>query len=535
MATRLRGGTAGAMALALALASSPGAPAPRVRPPALAGQWYPDGRVRLLSSAHYLMRTVSGVPRLGRPPVALVVPHAGWTFSGLAAATAYRQLRPGDFDRVVVVGPSHHAGFRGYALDDASAYRTPLGDVPLCEGVTEVLSSDAARVLEGVAGPEHAVEVELPFLQAALGPFCLVPVLTGDTDSTIQAAFAERLARLDDGRTLFVFSSDFAHYGPRYDFEPFGPLSPGTRARIREMDDRAAALLEQKDADGFRAYLDETGNTICGRHGLATLLELLARIAPGAEATLLAHYASADLPGPDDSSSVTYVALAYARPGPGAENGHAPEPGRPLVALPQVEIVSSDAPEVSEETGRRLVRLARATLEAELEGRDGLGRTLAEWPDGAERERRQGVFVSLYRTAPLEIHTQGRLRACRGQALPVFPLYFGTVQAALDATRDERFPPVTASELDTLQVEVTVLSPVQAVASPAEILLGTHGIALEKDDKVALFLPYVPEENGWTLGQTLSALAEKADLPPDAWKEDARLYVFTGQVFAEER
>jgi len=537
MASRLRGFTAGTVALALTLASSSGAPAPkpRVRPPALAGQWYPDGRIRLLSSAHYLMRTVSGAPRPGGPPLALVVPHAGWTFSGLAAATAYRQLRPGDFDRVVVVGPSHHAAFDGYALDDSAAYRTPLGEIPLCEGVTEILTSDIARVREGVTGPEHAVEVGLPFLQAALRAFCLVPVLTGDTDPAAQSAFAERLSRLEDGRTLFVFSSDFTHYGPRYEFEPFGPLSPATRERIRELDGRAAALLRRKDAEAFRAYLDETGSTICGRHGLATLLELLPRIAPRAEATLLAHYASADLPGLDDSSSVTYMALVYTRPGAGVDNGGAPQPGNALVDLPQVELVTPDSPKVSEETGRRLVRLARSTLEAELEGKEGLGRTLAEWPDGAETERRQGVFVSLYRTEPLEIQTRGLLRACRGQALPLFPLYFGTVQAALDAARDERFPAVLASELDDLQVEVTVLSPVRAVSSPTDIRLGTHGIVLEKDDRVALYLPQVPGQNRWTLEQTLAALAEKADLPPDAWTEDATLYVFTGQVFAEER
>ncbi len=93
---------------------------------------------------------------------------------------------------------------------------------------------EIARHVPDVAGPEHAVEIELPFLQAALGRFCLVPVLVGDTRPRDQKAFAAALAGLDDGRTLFVFSSDFAHYGPRYDFEPFGPLSPGTRERIRE-------------------------------------------------------------------------------------------------------------------------------------------------------------------------------------------------------------------------------------------------------------------------------------------------------------
>ena len=271
--------------------------AARTRPPALAGSWYPEGRALLVAGAHFLMRLAASAPTLSAKPVAFVVPHAGWSYSGLAAATAFRALKPGDFERVVVVAPSHHGSFRGYALDDATAYRTPMGDVPLCDGALAALQGAHARVVPGVADGEHAVEIELPFLQATLGRFCLVPVLVGDTDDADERAFAERLATLDDGRTLFVFSSDFAHYGPRFDFQPFGALSPAVLAKVRAMDDRGAELLGQVNARGFRDYLQETGNTICGRHGLATLLELLPRIAPRARAVPLAHYASGDLPG----------------------------------------------------------------------------------------------------------------------------------------------------------------------------------------------------------------------------------------------
>ena len=264
------------------------------------------------------MRLSAGAPALPERPVALVVPHAGWNYSGLAAAAAFRALRPGDFDRVVVVAPSHHGSFRGYALDDARAYRTPIGDVPLCAGASFALRGASARVDRGVGGEEHGIEVELPFLQSALGDFCLVPVLVGDTDEGLERAFAERLAALDDARTLFVFSSDFAHYGPRYEFQPFGALSPLVKERIRAMDERGVALLAGLDARGFRDYLADTGNTICGRHGLATLLELLSRVAPRARAVPLAHYASSDLPGPADPSSVSYVSIAFLREaGPG--------------------------------------------------------------------------------------------------------------------------------------------------------------------------------------------------------------------------
>jgi AmmeMemoRadiSam system protein B/AmmeMemoRadiSam system protein A len=503
--------------------------AARTRAAALAGTWYPAGRARLVAAAHLLMRLSAAAPVLPAKPLVLVVPHAGWNYSGFAAAAAFRQLGPGDFDRVVVVAPSHHTAFRGYALDDATAYATPLGDVPVCDGAFAVLAGAGAQIVPGASEPEHAVEVELPFLQAALDRFCLVPVLVGDTGPDEERAFAERLARLDDGRTLFVFSSDFSHYGPRFDYQPFGPLSPGTLGKVQALNERAIAILARLDARGFRAYLEETGNTICGRHGLETMLELLARIAPKATAVTLARYASGEIPGMNDDSSVSYVAMAFLR-----EPVASPPPGPPLAGIPRLEDAPPGTPALTPVRGAQLVRIARAALVTQLVGGDSLGRELRAWPTSPAEERRQGVFVTLNRTNPEAIRTQGRLRGCIGQPDPAFPLYYGTVEAALDAALgDPRFEPVTAGELGGLEVEVTALSPRTPVASWRDIRLGTHGIVLEKGDRRALFLPQVAPEQGWTLEQTLSALAEKAGLPADGWKQGARFSVFTAQVFEE--
>jgi AmmeMemoRadiSam system protein B/AmmeMemoRadiSam system protein A len=505
--------------------------AARTRPPALAGSWYPEDRAHLVAGAHFLMRVAGAAPSLPAKPVALVVPHAGWNYSGLAAASAFRLLKPGDFERVVVVAPSHQASFRGYVLDDATAYRTPLGDIPLCDGALAVLQGNDARVVAGVPDREHAVEIELPFLQAALGRFCLVPVLVGETDASLERAFAERLAKLDDGHTLFVFSSDFSHYGPRFDFQPFGAVAPPVLQKVRAMNDRAAAVLASVDAKAFRDYLSETGNTICGRNGLATMLELLPQIAPRARAVLLAHYASGELPGMQDDGSVSYVAMAFVREAPPDASF-----GPPLLALPRLEDAPPETPSLSPDEGQSLVRLARAALTTHFFEREDLDRELTAWPKGPEREHRQGVFVTLNRTDPDDVRTKGKLRGCIGQPEPAFPLYYGTVQAALDAAlHDPRFEPVAAAELSRLEVEVTVLSPRKPVASWRDIRLGTHGIVLQKGDKAALFLPQVAPEQGWTLEQTLTALSEKAGLPPDGWRDGASFSVFTGQVFEEHR
>ncbi len=520
-------------ALVAAMAAAPitFAPEPsaegRVREAALAGTWYPQDRASLIAAAHLLMRLGGASDLLPAKPVALVVPHAGWSYSGPVAGTAFRLLKPGDFERVIVMGPSHREAFRGYALDDVSAYRTPVGDVPLCDGVAAALRAEDARPLPAATAPEHSVEIELPFLQAALGRFCLVPVVVGETSPDEERAFAARLAKLDDGKTLFVFSSDFSHYGPRFDYQPFGAISPDTREKVRALNDKAVALLSRIDAEGFRGYLRETGNTICGRNDLATMLELLPRIAPKASASKLAQYASSDVPGMKDDSAVTYVAMAYLR-----------EPAAtaltPLLAPPLLQDAPPDTPALTAEAGARLVTLARAALQTELRATDDLQRELLAFPTGREQERRQGVFVTLNRKDPSEIRSQGKLRGCIGQPEPTFPLYYGTVQAALDAAlHDPRFEPVTAAELPRLELEVTVLSPRKPVGSYREIQIGTHGVVLEKDGHAALFLPQVAPEQDWNVERMLDALAEKAGLPTGAWREGARLSVFTGQVFEE--
>ena len=284
------------------------------------------------------------------------------------------------------------------------------------------------------------------------------------------------------------------------------------------------------DARGFRDYLRETGNTICGRHGLATLLELLPRIAPQARAVTLARYASADLPGMKDDSSVSYVAMAFLREAPAGRDF-----GPPLVALPRLEDAPPDTPSLSPDDGARLVRLARAALTTHFLERDDLGRELAAWPSGAERERRQGVFVTLNRTDPAEVRAKGRLRGCIGQPEPTFPLYYGTVQAALDAAlRDPRFEPV-----ERRRARADRDRGHGPVAAQAGRLLARHPARhprhrpAEGRQGGAL-----PAAGGAGAGLDPRARRsprsrEKAGLPSDGWKDGASFSVFTGQVFEE--
>ncbi|MFQ5877700.1 MAG: AmmeMemoRadiSam system protein B, partial [Acidobacteriota bacterium] len=518
---------------ALLSAAAPAAAAGRVRPPALAGSWYP-GRACLVSAeVDRMVRASSGAPRLPSRPIALVVPHAGWRYSGFAAAAAWRNLQPGDFDRVVMVAPSHGGGFSGYSVPDVLAYRTPAGEVPLCrEAMGRLKDGRLVRTVAGAHEREHSIEIELPFLQERLDRFCLVPILTGRTDPAMQRALAKRLARLHDGRTLFAFSSDFTHYGPRYAYAPYGPSAMRARARIRALDQRAIGFLSPPDADGFRKFLEETSDTICGREGIEVLLELMPRIAPEARAVRLAHYASIDIPGFESDESVSYVALAYLEGGsPGA-----PTSGRPLGAPPPHPRCPADAPPLDPDLGAGLLRVARATLRTELLGGDDLKRALRDLPssDRAALQRLQGTFVTLRRTDPEEIARRGRLRGCIGQVYPSYTLPEAVVVAAARAAlQDPRFPPLRPEELPRIEIELTVLWPPRPVASWKEIEIGRDGIVLKKGERRAVFLPQVPVEQGWSLERTLAQLSMKAGLPPDAWRRGASFEIFHGQVFGE--
>ncbi len=182
------------------------------RPPAVAGMFYPDDAAQLRADvAGYLRDIATHTSR----PKAIIVPHAGYVYSGPIAASAYAQIRPyaAEIERVVLLGPSHRVALRGLAAPSVDAFATPLGNIPLDKAALASLSRfDFVETFDRAHAMEHSLEVQLPFLQALLPRFRLVPLVVGDA---LPEEVANVLDLLWDGdETLIVISSDLSHYHP---------------------------------------------------------------------------------------------------------------------------------------------------------------------------------------------------------------------------------------------------------------------------------------------------------------------------------
>ncbi len=182
----------------------------QIREPAVAGQFYPGSPTELDATIRTFFDEVAA-PQ-GPAPKAMIVPHAGYVYSGPIAATAYARLRPhrAQYTRVVLLGPCHRVAVSGLALSGADVFRTPLGDVPLDQIAIAGLTMPEVSVVDASHRFEHSLEVHLPFLQTVLESFSLVPLVVGDATPEAVAGVLDAL--WGGPETLIVVSSDLSHY-----------------------------------------------------------------------------------------------------------------------------------------------------------------------------------------------------------------------------------------------------------------------------------------------------------------------------------
>lgn len=281
----------------------------KVRPSPLAGSWYPADPQELKTTVKKYLDQVQ-VPEIKEKISALISPHAGYQFSGKAASCGFATLRGKDFDRVIIIGPSHRAWFQGICVSSFDFYETPLGRVPVGKKVGEELSRQKLFSFNPEAeAQEHSLEMQIPFLQVVLKNFTIIPLMVGELGENDSAEAAKFLMPYVTDKTLVVVSSDFTHYGERFGYLPF---TADIKNNLKKLDLGAVDVILKKDFTGYQKYLQKTGATICGRNGIGILLQLLPSDAQG---ILLTYYTSGDLLN-DYSSTVSYVSIVFKKPAP---------------------------------------------------------------------------------------------------------------------------------------------------------------------------------------------------------------------------
>lgn len=215
-----------------------------VRPPAVAGLFYPAPAAALEAQIDEYLSAAG--PASGPAPKAIIVPHAGYQYSGPVAASAYARLKPARdiVKRVVLLGPAHRVWFRGLAVPSVAQFRTPLGDVPVdVEAIGRLRRLAAIAMRDDAHAAEHSLEVHLPFLQRVLGEFTLVPLAVGDATGASVAAVLDTL--WGGPETLIVISSDLSHY---HDYRSAQNIDSATATAIERLD---GAALDGERACGY--------------------------------------------------------------------------------------------------------------------------------------------------------------------------------------------------------------------------------------------------------------------------------------------
>ena len=470
---------------------------PTIRQPAVAGQFYPaqpDELRRMLDE--YLAQAT--VPALPGNLVALIAPHAGYIYSGKVAAYSYAMLKGRKVERVVVIAPSHYESFPFVSVYDGDAYATPLGNIAVDKEFAVNLAKLSPHIQLSSRGHtptqlqgEHALEVQLPFLQRVLGEFKLVPIVMGEQNYETERALWVSLAKMLKGTdTLLVASSDLSHYHP-YD-------------EATKIDEKTLKAIARWDYLSLSRNFESRTWEACGGGPIVAVMIAAERLGAN-QARILKYANTGDVTG-DRSRVVGYGAVALMQ----AESRAA-----------EVESFSLGPKEKE-----ALVRLAKTSVETAVRERKLYEPAASEF---AAFLQERGVFVTL--------REKGELRGCIGLITAAKPLYLGVRDAATYAAlEDPRFSPVNAAELPGLQYEISVLTPFRRVLDTKEIRVGRDGLLMIQGRYEGILLPQVATEQRWDRKTFLEEACLKAGLPRQAWQDQATdIFAFSAIVFDERK
>ncbi len=470
------------------------------REPAFANQFYPADATQLEKEINKYLSDSELIINKSELINILIVPHAGYSYSGSIAASGYKQVENQDIKRVILIGNSHQSFFDGAAVDDRDYWQTPLGQIETDQQVINELCNNHENINcnRQPHNQEHSLEVQLPFLQTVLDNFKIVPILLGQTKEKDLQQLSQTIQENMDENTLVVISTDLSHY-PNYEI---------------------ANRVDNKTIDGIL-----TGKPNQFKNAITELIDKgypnLQTCACAQESVEIALNISQNLDGQwqkinyvnsgdvtnDKSKVVGYAALAFSA---GKDNAQSS---------------NSQNQELNKEQKQKLLEIARRSLKEYL--------TTGEKPEfkveDPTLQSKLGVFVTL--------NKNDNLRGCMGNFKPDTPLW-QTVQdqAVTAATKDPRFPQVKPKELNDIEIEISVLSKPKEINDWQEIELGKHGVIVKNGNRSGTYLPQVGTDHPWENTQEfLSHLCQnKAGLPADCYLDkDTDLLIYTADVFSE--
>ncbi len=448
---------------------------------------------------------------------ALVVPHAGYAYSLDTALQAYALLKKEDYDRVLVLSPCHRYPFFGKAgIEPVGRLKTPTGEISFDKDFSDRLKmlEEIVEVAEASAS-EHSIHIQMPLIRHFLGDIPVAGLMFGKWkyDKSMED-FAKNLFRILDtydggiGRTLFIVSTDFTHYGANFGYLPF---TEDIKANLEQLDQNVYQAFASHDIGLFEKVIQRTKATVCGHVALKFLLTLMPE---KVKAEQIAYTTSAENLG-DYSHSVSYLsAMIFSDWKKGF-----------CAKLP--ELTSEEQSRFSSEEKQMIVDIAKACVHYSVQY-DQLAKV--DYDTVPEKFKEQcAVFVTLEKN--------GHLRGCIGDIIPQRPLIDSLIHRAYSAAlEDPRFPKVTVEELPYIDVEVSVLSPLAPIISYKDIEVGKHGVILQKGKNSAVFLPHVATEQGWNREEMLLHLAQKAGLNAGEVKEnwdECTFYIFTAELLKD--
>jgi MEMO1 family protein len=476
-----------------------------VRPPAVAGKFYPADRGKLEGAIKAYL--AEAVPARGERPIGILAPHAGYLFSGQIAADAWAQAAGNDVDLVVILGTNHTvAPFDSVSVFQGRGYATPLGVATVDQEVAQRLVAGGFTYKPDAHMTEHSEEVQVPFVQVLFPKAKIVTAVVGKPDIGLATRFGEALARaVKDRKVLVVASSDLSHYPP---YEEACAADRATLTAVASLDPKALAEAVGRTEAAGRPGL---ATSACGEG--AIMAAMAASKALGATRGIVLSYAnSGDTAVGERDRVVGYGAVAFTA-GPGGADTKAlapPVPGK--------------VGELTDADKAYLLKLARATVERFLTT-DTLP---LPRPASPALRAKQGAFVTL--------NKGGDLRGCIGHMAEDTPLCQVVARMALAAAfEDTRFSPVQPAEVPSLEVEISVLTPLAPVEGPGAVVVGRDGVVIRKGGRSAVFLPQVAPEQGWSREEMLDHLCQKAGLPADCWRSGCEFLTFRAIVFGEKK